>query len=141
LNRLDFLTSRDERAAAASAAPRVTLADDLADREIALIRIRYRADRSFRRYHDLAAFTASFRWLWFHPTDFNADHTARDELAAMVFDAWPTVDWFRDHQIVVATGEVQAAPEAWEHGSIPEDDLAFGGGRAVYLAARTAVPA
>jgi hypothetical protein len=141
MNRLDWLASRDERAAAASAAPRVTLADALADREIALIRIRCRADRSFRRYHDLTAFTASFRRLWFHPTDFNADHTARTELAAMVFTAWPTVDWTRDHQIVVATGKIQSAPEAWDNGFVPEDALAFGGGAAVYLAARTAVPA
>lgn len=138
-NRLEYLAGRDQRAALRPVGP--SLAEALADRGIALIRIRARVDRAGRRWHDLSTFTAAYRRLYFHQTDYAADRAAREDLAAMVIASWPAVDWTRDHQLVVATGEVQFAPESWEHGAIPEDDLGFGGGPARYLPIQIGVAA
>lgn len=117
---------------AAPAGP--TLAEALADRAVALVRIRCRHNQAQTRYHDLVAFTAEYRRIWFDAEDYNADKAIRAELIAWYTALHPSVDWTRDHQIDLRSGAVQSAPEAWEDGFIPEDDRAYGGGPAVYLA-------
>ena len=117
---------------AAPAGPK--LADALADRDIALVRIRCRADARQRPWHDLVAFTSSFRRVFFDLTDHDTDQTIRAELIAWYIGLHPDVDWTRDHQIDLRSGAVTTAPEAWENGAIPEDDFTFGGGAAVRVA-------
>lgn len=112
---------------AAPAGP--TLAEALADTDMAMIRIRCRHDQRGIRYHDLTAYSAAYRRIWFDVADRDADLAIRAELITMVFNAWPAIDWTRDHQILLATGTVTAAPESWEEGFLPEDDLSFGIGR------------
>lgn len=110
-----------------------SLADALADRDIACIRIRARYDARFRMYHDLAAWTEQFRRVHhLDPAGHDADQTRRAELIAWYLELYPTVNWSLDHQIDLRTGEITAAPDAWEPGFIPEDDLTFNGAPAVY---------
>jgi hypothetical protein len=130
-DRLAYLATRDERAAARPSGP--TLAAALADRAVALVRIRSRCDARFKPYRDLVAFTAEYRRVWFDAEDYDADKAIRAGLIAWYMDLHPTVDWRQDHQLVLATGKVQSAPEAWEDGFLPEDDFSFGGSPAMYV--------
>jgi hypothetical protein len=59
--------------------------------------------------------------------DAAADQAHRQTLIAWHMELHPAVDWSRDHQLVIATGEIQAAPDAWEAGWLPENDRQFGG--------------
>lgn len=125
MNRLDYLTSRDERAEAASAAPRVTVADALADTTAVLLRIRYCRDRNGRPYHRLDAYTAGFREIRFDELNAANDALRRTALIAYVRGTYPDVDWTRDWDVDLTTRCVHRAPDAWETGALPEEDGCF----------------
>jgi hypothetical protein len=99
----------------------------LADRDIAVVRIRARYDRRFHMWHDLVAWTASYRRVEFDWADRAADQAHRNTLIAWYMELHPQVNWRIDHQLLVATGQIQAAPDAWEAGWLPENDRQFGG--------------
>lgn len=125
MNRLDYLTSRDERAEAASAAPRVTVADALADTTAVLLRIRYCRDRNGRPYHRLDAYIAGFRAIRFDELNAANDALRRTALIAYVRGTYPDVDWTRDWDVDLTTRCVHRAPDAWETGALPEEDGCF----------------
>lgn len=110
--RLDFLTSRDLRAAEQ---PRRTLGQALAERVPAWYRIHVQYSRGARVYA-LYAWTDQFKWC-----DAPAGVTARS-----LMDAHPEINWWRSHDIDAATGAVYAVPEPDEYGAMPEVDKTFG---------------
>lgn len=125
MDRITYLLTREGRAAARPSGP--SLADALADREVAVVRIRQRFDARFRPYHGLTAWSRNYRRIDFDPASPAADQAQRQALIAWYLEIYPDVDWSRDHQLIIATGEIQTAPDAWETGWLPEDDRTFAG--------------
>lgn len=118
--RLDYLTSRDQRA---TARPVRTLGEALAERRPAWIRVRIHYSRGGSRLYRLDAWTADFK---------TCDPGATWQ---QLREAHPDIDWWRDHDIDAVTGAVYATPEPWEDGFLPEEDRTFGERRAPYLLA------
>ena len=122
MDRLDFLTTREQRA---TEQPRRTLGQALAERVPALYRIRIQYDRAGARRFELEAWTADFKGC-----EAPAGVTAHSLMAAH-----PEINWWRSHDIDPATGAVYAVPEPDEDGALPEVDRSFGERRPPALAA------
>lgn len=128
-SRLDFLATRDERAAAASAAPRVSVADTLDLDTLTLLRFRCRYDAAFNRRLEVVAFGEYAGRISRLPLE----SAVQADLITWAVAKWPRVDWALDHDVRLSCGHVTAAPEAWEDGFIPEDDGGFGEPRPAVL--------
>lgn len=117
-DRLDFLTTRDRRAAEK---PRRTLGQALAERTPAWFRIRIQYSRGGSAVYRLDAWTADYR---------SCDPgTTWQQLR----DAHAEIDWWRDHDIDAVTGAVYATPEPHEDGFLPAEDGTFGNRRPPHL--------
>jgi len=122
MDRLDFLTTREQRA---TEQPRRTLGQALAERTPVLYRIRIQYDRAGGRRFELEAWTADFKGC-----EAPAGVTAHSLMAAH-----PEINWWREHQIDATTGAVYAMPEPAEDGFLPAEDRSFGERRPPALAA------
>lgn len=120
--RLDFLASRDGRAAAASAAPHVSVADTLDLDTLTRLRFRCRWNRNFQRHLEVVAFGEVAGCISRLPLE----GAVQANLIAWAQARWPRVDWSYDHDVRLSCGHITAAPEAWEDGFVPEDDGGFG---------------
>lgn len=118
--RIDFLTSRDRRAAEQ---PRRTLGQALAEDRPAWLRVHVQYSRGGARVYRLHAWTADYR-----PCD-------PGTTAQQLIDAHPEIDWWRSHDVDAVTGAVYAVPEPHEDGAIPELDRTFGDRRPPHLVA------
>jgi len=122
MDRLDFLTTREQRA---TEQPRRTLGQALAERVPALYRIRIQYDRAGARRFELEAWTADFKGC-----EAPAGVTAHSLMAGH-----PEINWWREHQIDATIGAVYAMPEPAEDGFLPAEDRTFGERRPPALAA------
>lgn len=129
MNRLDYLSSRDERAAAASDAPRVAVADTLDLDTLTLLRFRCRYDAAFNRRLEVVAFGEYAGRISRLPLE----AAVQADLIAWAVAKWPRVDWSLDHDVRLSCGHVTAAPDAWEDGFVPEDDGGYGEPRPAVL--------
>lgn len=114
-SRLDYLAGRDQRAARKGP----TLADALDPAGLERLRIRCHWDRNLRPWHDVVGFTASFVRLQF-------EAEVQADLFIWALTEFPGIDWTRDHEVVLATGVIHAAPDADQAGFIPDDEFTFG---------------
>jgi hypothetical protein len=122
MDRLDFLTTREQRAAEQ---PARTLGQALAERAPAWYRIHVQYSRGGARVYTLYAWTADYRWC----------DAAPGVTAQTLMAAHPEINWWRSHDIDPATGAVYAVPEPDEDGALPEVDRSFGERRPPALAA------
>lgn len=113
MDRLDFLTSRDRRAAEHAATHR-TLGQAHAGDRPAWIRVRIHYSRGGARVYTLQAWTDRF-------TPCDAGTTVQQLL-----DAHPAIDWWIEHDADAVTGAVYAVPEPHEDGFLPDADRTFG---------------
>lgn len=112
----------------AVAHPVRTVADGQDPDDIVCIRIRARNYASgLRIRHDIVCFNDRFDRVLLSQ-DPAAELDERAALLTMMLDAFPGVDWTRDHQIVIGGDgtTIHAAPDVDEPGFIPEDDGTFG---------------
>lgn len=128
-DRTTYLATRSVRAARPS---RPTVAEALEPAGLVLLRIRCDWDRNGRPFHQVVGYTATFVRL-----DFEA--AVQAALLIDAFAAHPDINWIKDHQICLLHGGVRAAPDAYELGGDPAEDLTFGGTAPVY--ARPLIPA
>lgn len=129
MDRIGFLTSRDERTTAASAAPRVTVADTLDLDTLTTLRFRCRYDAAFNRRLEVVGFGEYAGRISRLPLE----AAVQADLIAWATARWPRVDWSLDHDVRLSCGHVTAAPDAWEDGFIPEDDESYGETRPAVL--------
>lgn len=121
----------------AAARPVRTVADAMDPDGIVCIRIRARNYASgLRIHHDIVCFNDRFDrvLLSANPAAELDEHAA---LLTLMLDAFPGIDWTRDHQIVISGDgtTIHAAPDVDEPGFIPEDDATFGAPRPPVYAA------
>lgn len=116
MDRLDFLTTREQRAADR---PARTVAQAHAQDRPAWYRIHVQYSRGGARVYTLYAWTD--RYTWCDAPDGVTAHT--------LMAAHPEINWWRSHDIDAATGAVYAVPEPHEDGALPEVDGTFGNRR------------
>lgn len=124
-------------APAGAAGPARTVADGMDPDGIVCIRIRARYDRNSRIRHDVVCFNARHDRMLL-ATNPAEELSERAALVVAMFDAFPGIDWTRDHQILLGDDgtNVWSAPDVDEPGFIPEDDATFGALRPPVYAAR-----
>lgn len=122
MDRLDYLTSRDRRAAEHAGR---TLGQALATDVPAWYRIHVQYSRGGTRVYTLYAWTARHTWC----------RIPDGVTAQQLMDAHPGIDWWLSHDVDAVTGAVYAVPEPDEDGALPEVDGTFGDRRAPHLVA------
>lgn len=130
--RLDFLATRDERAAAASAAARISVAEALDPADVVMLRVTCQRDQANGRRWTVVGYTHRH-------VEVRYDRDEQAELFAWLRDRHPGVDWHVAHQADLRPGGgIHAAPLAEDDGYLPEEDHSFGEPRPpVYSTAAT----